>query len=388
MRIRTNLTDISAQSVTTTPQTQTQPVYARVISIVNSKQDSDYEEFGKVEALGGIRYRLIKSSTNEEDSSTLQFAYPAYSHIKQVPLLNEIVEIREGMTYSLESATYPARTYYFPTVNIWNNANHNALPDVNVNPTEASLGKDIPERDNLSTLQPFPGDTILEGRLGNSIRISGYIHPDNILTTQDNNSDPFIIIKNSKQPSTNVLDSYVEDINVDDSSIYLTSNHIVPITPLYTDKKSLSTTSKVSYDYVPTQEDKFKGKQLIGKSDRIVLQAKTDSIILSARQATSVAAQSINLDSTQYIGLDSPKIFLGNKAKITQDQPVLKGTDTVEWLEELVDVLLKISKDFSKIADPNSAVAILQKLAVTLPPTLNRLKSELSSLKSKKVFTE
>ena len=82
------------------------------------------------------------------------------------------------------------------------------------------------------------------------------------------------------------------------------------------------------------------------------------------------------------------KIFLGNKAKIAQDQRVLKGTDTVEWLEELVDVLLKISKDFSKIADPNSAVAILQKLAVTLPPTLNRLKSELSILKSKKVFTE
>ena len=74
--------------------------------------------------------------------------------------------------------------------------------------------------------------------------------------------------------------------------------------------------------YVPTQEDKFKGKQLIGKSDRIVLQAKTDSIILSARQATSVAAQSINLDSTQYIGLDSPKIFLGNKAKIAQTNPV------------------------------------------------------------------
>lgn len=388
MRIRTNLTDISAQSTSPTPQTQTEPVYARVVSIVNSKEDKDYLEFGKVEALGGIRYRLIRSSTNEEDSGTLPFAYPAYSHMKQVPLLNEIVEIREGITYLLESSEYLARTYYLPTVNIWNNANHNALPDVNKGETEAFLGEGIPERDNLSTLQPFPGDTIIEGRLGNSIRISGYNHPDNKLTTQDNNGDPFIIIKNSKQPSNNVLDTFIEDVNVDDSSIYLTSNHIVPITPLYTDKKSLSTTSKVSYSYVPTQEDKFKGKQLIGKSDRIILQAKTDSILISARQATSIAAQSINLDSTQYIGLDSPKIFLGSRAKTEQDQPILRGTDTTGWLEELVDVLLKISRDLSKITDPYSGVAILQKLAITLPPTLNRLKGELSTLKSKKVFTE
>lgn len=388
MDLKTNLNQISRQPIGTSSPTSTEPVYARVVSIVNSKEDKDYLEFGKVEALGGIRYRLLRSSTNEDDARTLPFAYPAYSHIKQVPLLNEIVEIRQGVIYSLETPSYPARTYYLPTLNLWNNANHNALPDVNVNQTEAFLGQNVPERDNLSTLQPFPGDTILEGRLGNSIRISGYAHPDNKLTTQDNNGDPFIVIKNSKRPSTNVLDSYVEDVNLDDSLVYFTSNHIVPLTPLYSTKKSFLTTSKVPFNYTPSEENRYKGKQIVAKSDRIVLQAKTDSILLSARQSTSIAAQSINLDTTQYIALDGPKIFLGSKAKTEQDQPILRGTDTTGWLEELVDVLLKISRDLSKITDPYSGVAILQKLAITLPPTLNRLKGELSTLKSKKVFTE
>lgn len=382
------LNDIRSQSVELSYSAPTKPVYARVVSIVNSREDKDYKEFGKVEALGGIRYREIGTSVNEEDSSTLSFAYPAHSYMKQMPLLNEIVEIREGITYSLESLNYPSRTYYIPTANIWNNPNHNALPDINLGQTEVFLGEKTPERDNLSSLQPFPGDITIEGRLGNSIRISGYSHPDNIFTNDDNNGDPFIIIKNSKQPSTNVLESYVEDINKDDSSVYLTSNHIVPINPLYLNNKSFSTTSKVLYTYIPIREDKYQGKQLIGKSDRIVLQANTDSIILSAREAVSVAAQSINLDSTEYIGLESPKIFLGSVAKTLQEQPVLKGTDTTEWLAELVDVLLKVSKEFSKITDPNLAVSILQKLAVTLPPTLNELKAELPSLKSKKVFTE
>ena len=388
MRIQTSLTQISRQSVDLSPRPSTQPVYARVVSIVNSRQDPDYPQFGKVEALGGIRYRLLNSSTNEEDPQTLPFAYPAYSYLKQVPLLNEIVEIREGITYSLESATFPARTYYFPTANIWNNANHNALPDLNTDTTEVNLGKDIPERDNLSSLQPFPGDVIIEGRLGNTLRFSGYTHPDNKVTTGDNNGDPFVVLKNSKQPSTNVLESYVEDVNRDDSLVYLTSNHLIPLTPLYPSKKSFLTTNKVSYDYTPSEENKYKGKQLLGKSDRIVLQAKTDSILLSARQATSIAAQSVNLDATQYIALESPKIFLGSKAKTEQDQPVLRGTDTTEWLEELIDALLKVSSDLSRITDPYSGVAVLQKIAITLPPTLNRLKSELSSLRSKKVFTE
>lgn len=386
MRIQTRQTETSPE---TSAHLQTEPIYARVVSIVNSREDKrDYEKFGKIEALGGIRYRLLTSLVDEEDSSTLPFAYAAHSCIKHLPLLNEIVEIKEGITYSLEDNNYPARTYYTSIVNIWNNPNHNALPDINTGQTQAFLGVDIPERDNLSTLQPFPGDTVFEGRVGGSIRISGYSHPDNVLSDKDNNGDPFIIIKNSKQPSTNLLESYVEDVNVDDSSLYLTSNHIVPITPLYTSTKSFSITSKVSYDYVPIKEDKYQGKQLIATSDRIVLQAKSDSIIISSREATSLTAQSINLDSTEYIGLESVKIFLGSTAKTLQDQPVLKGAATTEWLEKLVDVLLKILIDFSKITDPNSAVATLQKLVRPRTETLDELKTELSRLKSKKVFTE
>lgn len=388
MDLRTNLTNLPARSEAL-PTPPTKPaIYARVVDIVLSEDHPDYAPFGKVEALGGIRYRIVDSSTEEQEPSNLPFAFPMNSHLKHLPLLDEIVEIREALTYSLESLEYFSKTYYLPSLNIWNNPNHNALPDVNLDKTRANLGSKIVERDNLSPLQPFPGDTIVEGRLGNSIRLSGYSHPRNIYSSEDNNGNPFIILKNSKLPSKTVLESSLEDVNTDDTTIYLTSNHTVPLLPISINRETFVRTSKVRYDYIPAKEDTFLGSQIIAKSDRIVIQAKRDSVLLSARESASILGKSVNLDSTEYLALNSNKIFLGNNAKRLSDQPILRGEDTGKWLEEVLDVFLKISKDFSKVTDPYSAVAILQKLGTTLPPTVNRLKSEISKLKSKKVFVE
>lgn len=388
MKLRTNLTELPTSSGIILPRPEPQTVYARVVDIILNEDHPDYESNGKVESLNGIRYRPLKSSSTEQDPSNLPFAFSIYSHIKHVPLIDEIVEIREGVSYSLETSEYFSKTYYLPALNIWNNPNHNALPDVNQNKTEAVLGKDVLERDNLSALQPFSGDTYVEGRFGNSIRLSGYKHPKNILSNDTNNGDPFIIIKNSKRPSKSVLESQVEDINTDDTSVYLTSNHTVPLSPISYKRSTFDRTSKVEYDYIPNDESRYKGRQLVAKSDRIVLQAGDDSVLISAKEAVSLVGKSVNLDSESYIAINGKKIFLGDNAKIKSDQPALRGADTADLLKEVLDLLIRISNDFLKITSPPQAVEFLQKLGMTIPTEVEGLKGRLGSIQSTKVFVE
>ena len=70
------------------------------------------------------------------------------------------------------------------------------------------------------------GDNILEGRLGNSIRLGSTSKPLNPWSQNGENSDPIIIIRNGQYNNINdeTFNPNIEDINNDDSSIYLTSN--------------------------------------------------------------------------------------------------------------------------------------------------------------------
>jgi hypothetical protein len=96
----------------------------------------------------------------------------------------------------------------------------------NTNSTEILLGETFEEKDFLKPLRPFEGDNILEGRFGNSIRLGSTSKGLNKWSLNGKNSDPIIIIRNGQ--FNNINDSTfipnVEDINNDDSSIYLTSN--------------------------------------------------------------------------------------------------------------------------------------------------------------------
>ena len=70
---------------------------------------------------------------------------------------------------------------------------------------------------------PFEGDMILEGRFGNSIRF-GSSNPRGKNNWSENDSEgaPITIISNGQSPTGG---GAIENINNDDSSIYLCSNH-------------------------------------------------------------------------------------------------------------------------------------------------------------------
>ena len=108
--------------------------------------------------------------------------------------------------------------YYTRIVSVWNNPNHNAFPPTK----DLDLGYEVEEQ-RMSPLQPFYGDTIFEGRSGQTIRLSSEKHPKNIYTDNSNKGKPFIIISNGQVLEKGGNNFTVEDINKDDSTIFITS---------------------------------------------------------------------------------------------------------------------------------------------------------------------
>ena len=148
-------------------------------------------------------------------------------------------------------------------------------------------------KENIKFLKPKQGDTILSGRVGNTIRFSEF-H----LTEDGKTSSPSIFIRNKQNPE---LDSkpigtlVEEDINKDGTSIYITSNKVkVPF-------KETITKTKIGFTQYPNSE-KLTGNQLFINSDRIVLSAKASEFIIFGKGNTGVITDGrYSIDSAKEI---------------------------------------------------------------------------------------
>lgn len=361
-------------STVTVPENR---VIARVVDVVLDENHPDYELFGKDQAINGIRYKVLNSSQDEEESTGFPFAYCGNVAIIKVPLVNELVEIVTDVADSVVETSYKPKAYYTKVLNVWNNAHHNASPDINLSDEDISLGENVIEVPSIRSLHPFPGDSIIEGRLGQSIRFSGYFHENSTLTLDDksNNGKPFTIIRVG-QNEEDSLNRYVEDINTDSSSIYITSDHIVPLTVI--NKKDITYRGNV-----PIEVDKYRGKQVVIDSGRLVFHAKDDHLILNSLNSIKLVGSSVNIDGLEYTALDAKSILLGNKDR----EPVLKGDTTVKLLEDILSALSSLVTTHS-LATPATAHVQLIAGSQGILPKIQSFKTRLQSLKSKKVFTE
>lgn len=84
----------------------------------------------------------------------------------------------------------------------------------------------------------------------------------------------------------------------------------------------------------------YKGNQIILSSDRITLHSKTDAIFLFGKQAVSLSSpQTINLDASQKVLIDSPKIELGHKAEL-EGEPVILGEKLNQQLSIMINAMI------------------------------------------------
>jgi hypothetical protein len=368
------------------------PKLGRVYDIILDDDHPDFELSGKV--LGAIRYHLFNEDYFVDDKKFLSFAYPLDSTTRTYPLKNEIVILNPGPNDLTDRSDSDYKMYYSSVISVWNAASHNATMKGDAKQVpETDLGYNAKELENINILYPNHGDHIIEGRFGNSIRLGGYKGSKNTITNNDNEGKPYTIISNGREFTGDVRNPTYEDINKDNSSIYITSDHSIPIVEARS--KNLSAVDK------SINGKTYKGSQIILNSDRLFFNAKDNDILLSSKESIGASALNINLDGEDYISLDAKKIYLGHDAKDRDTgeklpQPAVLGDQLEILLHDLLILIKNLGKELSKaktvdgkfILNLNAFGKILENsTSKNLLPKVNPLKKN-STLKSKKVFIE
>jgi hypothetical protein len=102
----------------------------------------------------------------------------------------------------------------------------------------------------------------------------------------------------------------------------------------------------------------YKSDQVIISSDRVLLHSKNDAIFLFGKQAVSISSpQTINLDASQKVLIDSPKIELGHKAQ-NDGEPVVLGEKLNEQLLDLTIAIQTAAVMLSQASTTNLGAAM------------------------------
>ncbi len=377
-----------------------QPV--RVKSIILNESHPRFKELGEWNGLGIIEYETVSNPISSNEP--LPYARPLLSNQKSLPLVNEIVFLFSLPNTNIGQFTTSNDNYYLTTVALWNHPHHNAYPTqpntlpptqqkdyvqtqagsvrrVTDQSTEIFLGNTFKEKSNIHPLLPFEGDTIYEGRWGNSIRIGSTVpNTSNNWSSIGSAGDPILILRNGQ--GTQTKEGWiptVEDINNDESSIYLTSTQQVPLNPASSDYTSYKSNP-------PESPKEYSGKQVIISSGRLIFNTTDDHLLLSSNKSINLnSLGGVNID-TNIVTIQSQNIYLGSKSA---KEPLLLGDQTVKLLNQLISNLSSFAEVCSTLVStpPGTPIAPLNVASVQLIGSLNALQSNLNNLKSKYNYT-
>ena len=322
---------------------------------------------------GTISYTSTKNKTPGEAS-------PLLSNNSYYPIAGEMVLLFtfSDTEYNKAGESSPfgtiTRTFYVGGINIWDNPSFNGVAETDQikNPSNANY---FNPNNGARSMKSFIGDEILQGRFGNSIRLGGSY---NTPWKSFNPNNPITIISNGRlNPTSQYI---VEDPNKDLSSIYLTTDQQLPF--------SIANENFNSYTNKPTLPSQFNQPQILLNSDRVVLNAKKDSILISGEKSVGLSSnKSINLEAEK-IYMSGVDIRLGNKSA---SQAVLKGDDTVQLLKIVITELLNITTllKTSQIYPGGVPVpdALMNTTATIASTNLNKILVEIDSIKSNFVKT-
>ena len=357
------------------------------------------------EKLYTIQCRLI-GAFGSQAKTNIVAARALDANIKNIPLKGEVVMLMKGPT-AYNSALRTAQEYYYTNpVSIQSSIHHNGLPGVtdvgkfaiNNSPSKRQNAEDgvtaqvtsrlqvnktidpgFPERNDVYPIQPFPGDIIIEGRWGQSIRFGSTVderraYPQRPLWKKGlgDTGNPILIISNGTNPDTKPFNEFIlEDPDKDDSAIWMTSGQTLNFTPASRYKTSAQNRS---VDLHTTNT--FAGNQILLASDRIILNARRQEIMAFSSQGIGLSSdKGVTIDGGQVIELESERINLG----INAVSPVLMGDRTLQWLGDLCDSLANLCTHISNQTHPTGT-------GPSGPPinaaSFNLVKSQIKSLRS------
>ena len=297
----------------------------RVKDVCLNTDSKMFKTSGEYFGIGAIKWEDVKISTsNATKQSSYSVATPLQPFIKEFPLVNEYVLLFLGPSIT-DPGPGTDPIYYYVSLKLWNDNEQNASPDplsvaenntpqsnktyseieagadmeaiqtpieINLNGTS---GGNFTENGNIQAVLPFAGDRIFEGRFGNSIRLGATAKTEGDITNNWSRSggegNAITILKNGQNASITGPGflPITEDINLDPSSIYLTSNQQIPILVSTTEVKSgegITVPFSRMVKKTPISPTSYNNPQIILNSNRLLLNSSEDSIILSSAKST------------------------------------------------------------------------------------------------------
>lgn len=365
--------------------------YGRVEDIILDENHPDYSNLGGASAINGVFYRSINQNSDNAADSTLKFAYQDNSNIKTIPVIGETVEVVVKPHPSDTGFKNKNRAYYTKVVNIFNHPNSNIYPNLTSNNlTELITSNSFKEASTVNPLRSAQGDVQLEGRNGQSIRFTANTGNANPWIDATNIGQPLTIISNGQSETEEGFTTISEDIDQDSASIYLASNHTIPLTQ--------ASNRRLSYKTPPETANSYKGAQILLNSGRLFFNANSKDIQLVSTTTIGLTTKgTVNIDAENSINLDAKAIFLGSKPLNTSEQVrdrMLLGNATESFLQDILVVLEGLAQDLSTASTvEGKPIPLLNKRGAQMLPLIQGLKTRinpdgLSSLKSRKIFIE
>jgi len=353
-RVRTGLSNITANmgfNNYTTPQGyKVGKVYAVILNEQSVPQQVWIDNGGWA-GVGTILYaeyredvELPLEALTDQQLIELPTALPLYPNQKYFPLPGEIVILMDLPSAPSPITNKTEESYYVSVINAWNSPQFNGLF---LNEDKEVLYNSFTQNSDFRGLQTFEGDYLLEGRFGNSIRFGS----TNRAGSQDLSpwstnpneleNNPITLITNQHNSKLPNSDLYVENINKDGASVYLTSNQSIPLD-----------TGNISFSNItnPINVKDYTDPQVIINADRTIISSKSDEVLILGKTGVEAYSQGpIYLQSDKVgITLQDNQIFLGPYNNNTSiPEPIVLGGTLNSWLSGLILALSDFSSNIA-----------------------------------------
>lgn len=301
------------------------------------------------------------------------------ANIKNIPIAGEVVLITKAPTAYNSAGATGQEYYYTHPVSIQSSVHHNGIPGVteylpDKTPrntksrndardgisnkvkqrlqVQTTIDPTFPERLDVYPVQPYSGDIILEGRWGQSIRFGSTVDERRTYPVKPwwkkglgEVGNPILIISNGTNPETKPFNEFIlENPDEDDSTIWMTSGQAVRFTPASTYTPSINDKSVNLY-----KKNEYGGNQVIIASDRLIFNARKQELIAFSKEGIGLSSEkAISLDGKQVVEMESARINLGINAL----SPALLGDRSMDWLNELCNILIKTLNSISSLTVP------------------------------------
>jgi len=273
-------------------------------------------------------YGTIKASflySQSGDDKISEFIKPLSPHVVVYPIVGEVVNV----------ARYGGQLFYYSPLNLQNNVNMNRTDGVK---PDGAVKLNITKYNR--TLASQKGDININGRFGQGIKFSSngdYRFPTIKITNGQNND---------KRKFENENFPHIQDINLDGSSITLSSGEL-------NNENDILIPAANSSWWPVKWKSSIDGNVIVLNSDSLVLNAKGDK-----GDVHLIANRTVSLSSNYSITLEAGKNGVINLGEADATNPILKGKETQDLFEKIFVALSEFSntlKSVNGLAEVNDA---------------------------------